>query len=230
MSSDLLPVLAQGKHRNPRRGACFMEFASLLAGERWSDHPRCTHPVLSALARKINDVTTDAARPMLAPLIPDVIGTNTDDLRVAPALAALTCRRTLRHARDPYTRHVLAVALVSAERVLAEVDQTRSDSAGKGDDTTWTPAERSAAEAFVRRFRVSPRFYRRFGAQGVVERAVTSLVDERGPDTDAVLRQLLTDAVALVRTIVPADHGPVTEVGDEKWESARARIGAATKG
>ena len=206
-----------------------MEFASLLAGERWSDHPRCTHPVLSALARKINDVTSDDARPLLAPLIPDVIGTNTDDLRVAPALAALTCRTTLRHARDPYTRHVLAVALVSAERVLAEVDETKSSA--ERADTPWTPAERSAAEAFVRRFRVSPRFYRRFGAQGVVERAVTSLVDERGPDTDDVLRQLLTDAVALVRTIVPASpEGAVTAVGDEKWEAARARIGAVAKG
>ena len=38
----LLPVLSRGKHRNPRKGACFMEFASLLAGERWSDHPACT--------------------------------------------------------------------------------------------------------------------------------------------------------------------------------------------
>ena len=33
-----------GRHRNPRKGACFMEMASFLAGERWSDHPQCTHP------------------------------------------------------------------------------------------------------------------------------------------------------------------------------------------
>jgi hypothetical protein len=35
---DLFPILSPGKHRNPRTGACFMELASLLAGERWSDH------------------------------------------------------------------------------------------------------------------------------------------------------------------------------------------------
>ena len=35
----VLPILSRGKHRSPRKGACFMEFASLLAGERWSDHP-----------------------------------------------------------------------------------------------------------------------------------------------------------------------------------------------
>jgi hypothetical protein len=40
---DLVPILSPGKHPSPRTGACFMELASLLAGERWSDHPACTH-------------------------------------------------------------------------------------------------------------------------------------------------------------------------------------------
>ena len=67
---DLVPVLSRGKHRNPRKGACFMELASYLAGERWSDHPRCTHPLLAALARGVNDLTSDAGRAKLAELIP----------------------------------------------------------------------------------------------------------------------------------------------------------------
>ena len=50
----------RGSHRSPRRGACFMEFASYLAGERWSDHPACTDPVLASLARGVNDNLTDA--------------------------------------------------------------------------------------------------------------------------------------------------------------------------
>ena len=64
----LLPTLSRGKHRSPRKGACFMEFASLLAGERWSDHPACTHPLLAAVARHVNDYTSDAARARLAEL------------------------------------------------------------------------------------------------------------------------------------------------------------------
>ena len=63
---ELLPVLSRGKHRSPRTGACFMEFASLLAGERWSDHPVCTHPLLGAVARHVNDFTSDAGRPRRA--------------------------------------------------------------------------------------------------------------------------------------------------------------------
>ena len=30
-----------------------MEFASFLAGERWSDHPACTHPLLAGVARDV---------------------------------------------------------------------------------------------------------------------------------------------------------------------------------
>ena len=49
---SVMPILSAGRHRSPRQGACFMEFASYLAGERWSDHPACTHPLLAALARR----------------------------------------------------------------------------------------------------------------------------------------------------------------------------------
>ena len=59
---ELVPILSRGKHRNPRKGACFMEMASFLAGERWSDHPRCTHPLLASVARLTNDLTSDAER------------------------------------------------------------------------------------------------------------------------------------------------------------------------
>src|SRR4051794_4830942 len=42
VAPDSLPVLRRGRHRNPRRGACFMEFTSGLAGGPWSDAPGCT--------------------------------------------------------------------------------------------------------------------------------------------------------------------------------------------
>ena len=74
LAPDSVPVLSPGRHRNPRRGACFMEMASYLAGEPWSDHPACTHPLLADLARRVNDLSSDAGRRALAPLIPSVIG------------------------------------------------------------------------------------------------------------------------------------------------------------
>src|SRR3954462_848549 len=81
-SPDFVPMLSRGKHRHPRRGACFMEFASYLAGERWSDHPSCTHPLLARLARLVNDYTGDSRRQRLVELVPDVIGLTSDDVRV----------------------------------------------------------------------------------------------------------------------------------------------------
>ena len=71
---DGLPVLSRGKHRSARKGACFMEMASVLANEPWSDHPRCTHPLLAHLARLVNDYTSDDNRSELAVMIPSVVG------------------------------------------------------------------------------------------------------------------------------------------------------------
>jgi len=89
---DLVPILSRGKHRNPRKGACFMEMASYLAGERWSDHPRCTHPLLASVCRLVNDLTSDEHRARLAASIPCVIGLTGDDPRV-DARIALRCAR-----------------------------------------------------------------------------------------------------------------------------------------
>ena len=56
---DMLPLLSRGKHRNARKGACFVELASYLAGEGWSDHPACTHTLLASVAGLVNDHTSD---------------------------------------------------------------------------------------------------------------------------------------------------------------------------
>ncbi|HEV2824581.1 MAG TPA: hypothetical protein VG035_05160, partial [Actinomycetota bacterium] len=88
-------MLSRGKHRSPRKGACFMEFASLLAGERWSDHPSCTHPLVAAVARQVNDLTSDAGRGRLAELIPSVIGLTGDDLHIDVRIALGAARLAL---------------------------------------------------------------------------------------------------------------------------------------
>ena len=72
---DYMPVLSSGAHTDPSKGGCFMEMASFLAGEAWSDHPACTHPAIAAAARSVNDRLGDADRQRLVPLIPRVVGT-----------------------------------------------------------------------------------------------------------------------------------------------------------
>jgi hypothetical protein len=92
---ESLPVLDRGSHVHPGDGACFMEYASILAGERFSDRPGCTHPVLAAVARAVNDAVGSASRQRLVELVPEVVGIRRDDPRTGPLLVALCTERAL---------------------------------------------------------------------------------------------------------------------------------------
>jgi hypothetical protein len=218
----LLPMLSRGKHRSPRKGACFMELASLLAGERWSDHPACTHPLLAAVARHVNDSTSDAGRQRLAELIPSVIGLNSDDLRV-DARIALRCATTALPVVSAERQRVMAVAILMADRVLAGHDGRPAEALGErrpaGALEERRPAgaleERSAqaladvphaarwAEHFASELRVTEKAFRRRSAPSIVSSAITGIAHACIPDPDAVLRDLLVgtidDCSALVR-------------------------------
>lgn len=118
---DFVPTLSPGRHRNPRKGACFMEMASFLAGERWSDHPSCTHPLLAAMAREINDRLGDRMRQELVPLVPSVVGLVGDDKRIDAWIAreaALTALPVVSMANQ----RAVAVGILRSEAVLAELD------------------------------------------------------------------------------------------------------------
>ena len=71
---DSLPVLSRGRHRSAARGACFLEYTSLLAGEPFGDAPRCVDGELAAVLRHANDVLSAADRPRLVPLLGRAIG------------------------------------------------------------------------------------------------------------------------------------------------------------
>jgi hypothetical protein len=164
-----LPLLSRGKHRSPRKGACFMELASLLAGERWSDHPACTHPLLAAVARQVNDYTSDAGRQRLAGLIPSVIGLTSDDLHV-DARVALRCATTAMPFVSAERQHVMAVAVLAADQVLAGLDgrpvgkleeHSARALADVPDAVRW-------AERFADGRSVSPKAFRRRSAPSIV--------------------------------------------------------------
>ncbi len=114
---DGVPVLSPGRHRNPRKGACFMEFASYLAGERWSDSPQCTHPLLAHLARLVNDVTTSGERSRLVPMIPSVIGLNGSHPLVGMCIAVAACAAAMPVASEARQR-AMAAGLLGCEELL----------------------------------------------------------------------------------------------------------------
>lgn len=89
MVPDGLPSLARGAH-GPREGqACVMELISVLAGEEWSDHPKCVHPMLAEAAIHVNDAVPDNMRHLIVPFIGRLFNTN-DNRVTAPLKEYLT--------------------------------------------------------------------------------------------------------------------------------------------
>lgn len=196
--SDLvMPILSAGRHRTPRQGACFMEFASYLAGERWSDHPACTHPLLAALARNVNDLISDAARPTLVPHIHRVVGLASDD----PYLAALIVVRAAGAAlpiASMERQRALAVALVNVlgrfdDALLREIAATAFASAP--DTERW-------ARTYVSTTRW-PREFDLSTAAAVVHTATIGIAQACVDDADARLAALLQTAIDDAESLQP---------------------------
>lgn len=220
---DSVPVLSRGKHRNPRKGACFMEMASYLAGERWSDRPRCTHPLLAEVARLVNDNTSDANRSQLAELIPAVIGTATEDLRVDARIARLCALRAL-PVVSAERQNVMAVTLITADRMLATLegrptDEVSAQTARAFDDV---PSAARWARRYSSGTKVSMDAYRRQSAPSTVRCAVRGVAEACVPDPDAMLRQMLLDAIAVCAGSVPTAAPATARSG---VRAARVSIG-----
>jgi len=67
-SPGQLPVPGRGSHRSVEHGACVMEYAALLSGDRHTDHPLGVHPFLATLCRQVNDIVGNEARAELVRL------------------------------------------------------------------------------------------------------------------------------------------------------------------
>lgn len=216
LAPDIMPVLSQGKHRSPRQGACFMEFASYLAGERWTDHPKCVHPVLAALARNVNDCTSDHSRPRLAPLIPSVVGLNPDGV-LADALIVLRCAQIALPVVSMDRAHVMAVALFAAEGVIAPFDGREPGEVSSRTRAALDMAPEAAqwATRFIKEVDAgshgsvqrNPKF-RRQVALNTVRYSVPAVRDACVPDPESLMFQMLAgsiqDLVALSESASPA--------------------------
>jgi hypothetical protein len=85
--------LGRGSHLTPSRGACVMELASMLAGERFTDHPRSVCPVIASFLRAYNDAIDDERRQDLYRCAADVVGTRAS--RATERARILRCENEL---------------------------------------------------------------------------------------------------------------------------------------
>jgi hypothetical protein len=173
-----------------------MEMASYLAGEPWSDHPVCTHPLLGALARLVNDHTSDAGRRNLVELVPSVIGVTSTDPRVDVRIALRAATTALPVVSEERQR-ILAVAVLAAERVLSDIDGRPADELVEQSRRALAQAPIAArwAESFNRDMRTTAKGFHRHGAPNTVRHAVVGIAHACIPDPDAMLRDLLVGAI-----------------------------------
>jgi hypothetical protein len=191
-----VPTLSAGKHRNPRKGACFMEMASFLAGDRWSDHPSCTHPLLAELALMVNDNVSDDSRQRLLPLVPSVIGLTSDDPHVDPRLALFAACTALPVAAEPAQR-ALAVAVLTCNRVLESLDGQPPDTVDAQSQQALesVPLAATWAGRFSHGLVPSPRAFRRHAAASIVRLSVKGISAAAIPEPDEMLCDLLAGAI-----------------------------------
>jgi len=158
-----MPVLSRGKHSSPARGACFMEYTALLAGEPHTDQPACVDAELAAVLRGANDKLGDADRALLVPLLGKSIGLTVGRpprRRVWSRSAAE--RRQHREQVVRYERQAVRLRREVSHRFVGALGRSPSSVtdiwSGCGEEVSWVfwdlmdyPTRTRSSEAYVRR-------------------------------------------------------------------------------
>lgn len=182
-----LPILGPGRHRSRRHGACLMEYASVLAGERFSDAPRCTDPALAAVARAVNDYSSDASRQRIAPYAGDLTAAHGAGDDVQNGIVRRCLLTALRYA-DGGRRQVLLVALLGLDRAASGATRGWQDSMLSLDtEMALLRCDRgfAAAAAYVAPLSVTTREHARRATSIAVEMAVSTIAESAGSTQEA---------------------------------------------
>ena len=215
-SAEFLPLLSRGKHRRPAKGACVMEYASYLAGEKWSDHPSCTHPLLAELARQVNDFISDATRQTFVEFVPDMIGLTGSDLRFDLRIA-LRVACTALPVVDQSRQQMMATAVLTCERVLADLDGRPGAplSQESADALERAPEAAAWARRFTNNLSISHRVFRRTAGPTIVRYGVQGVAHACVFEPDSLLREMLVEAIADCRKL----RAPKTTM--RRWSASR---------
>jgi hypothetical protein len=159
---DSMPVLSRGKHRNPSRGACFMEYTALLAGEAFTDHPRCVDEELGAVLRGANDLLSDGDRSLLVPLLGRAIGLVVEPPPPGPTGHLPSAVRRRREAAARYRQRSAPLRALATRRFVAALGPSSAPTPrawfGRSEELSWVfwdamtePTMLSTSPDYVRR-------------------------------------------------------------------------------
>jgi hypothetical protein len=177
-----------------------MEYASYLAGMRWSDRPSCTDPTLAALARLVNDLSSDGSRSRLVPHIPSVVGLVGHNPLVPIYISVLAASTAIPIANESRQR-ALATALVRCEQLLKRFHNVDADRARERITTAFSlaPGSEEWARAFMAD--AGPRVPHPIAPtdEAILRASVLGIADACVPDSDARLERLLASAIEETR-------------------------------
>ena len=174
-----------------------MELASVLANERWSDHPSCTHPVLAELARSVNDHSSDRRRGDLLVMVPSVIGLRGSDPAWVVELTAAVALKALPDVPESALRALVA-GLVRCEEFA---DQLGPGSVPSVEAVHRALEQRPRAVAWARRLSggrpITLAAFEKRSAPGVMVCAVRGIATAAATEAecDERLRDLLQVAI-----------------------------------
>ncbi|WP_142458863.1 hypothetical protein [Geodermatophilus aquaeductus] len=98
-----------------------MEYTALLAGERFTDAPRCVDEELAAVLRGANDRLSDADRPLLVPLLGRAIGLGIGRPPPGPRGLGRAAARYRREVAAPYQRAAARLCRDVTHRFVASL-------------------------------------------------------------------------------------------------------------
>jgi hypothetical protein len=211
-----------------------MEYASYLAGERWSDHPACTHPLLAELARQVNDFISDEARQALVELVPDMIGLTGADLRIDVRIALRAARTALPVVAEE-RQQIMATAVLTCERLRADLAgcPAKPLSQESSDALALAPEAATWACRDTRNLSISQRAFRQQTAPTIVRYAVQGIARACIPNPDSLLHDLLVGAIEDCRTLrTPEPRRRTARNGQvaATWSPSAAKAAATLSG
>jgi hypothetical protein len=190
--------------------------------------PRCwpasAHPLLAAVARHVNDHTSDAGHQRLTHLVPSVIGLTGDDLHIDARIALRSATIALPVVAAERQR-VLAVSVLTCDRVLAGLDGRTAGSLQEQSRLALAEVPQAAAWAdrFTSRIRPSNKGFGRQAAPTIVQDAVEGIAQACVPDPDGMLRGLLVQAIGVCAAWIVRGPDCGGVVDHSLWVSAFQR-------
>ncbi|MFN0092876.1 MAG: hypothetical protein ACKVWR_21790 [Acidimicrobiales bacterium] len=163
LPADEIHLHAGSHDPNQEQKWCAMEAVAYMAGEEWTDHPRCACPVIAAFIRKWNDDLEDRDRDrLLVPLLTRLIGSRSirevqtrrawmaSDWLVGENAAAWLDLAGIDHglrALPPLTADTVAVAMPALTEARQRAAAARAAAGAAARDAAWDAAGYAAGAA-----------------------------------------------------------------------------------